>query len=256
MAEQNKYLNKIILGDSREVLKKLDNESIDLVVTSPPYPGATMWSDDDETITEQIERLTELNNTVLELCANKVKNGGVICWNICNVPIAKVKRISPNVEKTVLYAIDELDLSFRGNIIWDKGVYRIPPYPFMRRPVIPNLIHEHILVFFVGDWIPREKNSHLGKNERSWYASNVWRFNAETQDRRHIAPFPIELPFRCISLWSLEGDTVLDPYCGSGSTTVAAKRLNRNYIGIEKDEYSFALSQKRMNQKLLKDFVE
>jgi site-specific DNA-methyltransferase (adenine-specific) len=122
----------------------------------------------------------------------------------------------------------------------------------MRRPVVPNLTHEHILIFFKGDWIPREKTANMDARYKQWVVKGVWRIQTESaKGMNHIAPYPLKLAERCVALWSLEGDTVLDPFMGSGTTAVACKQLQRNFIGFELSQKYVDIANKRLQQDTL-----
>lgn len=168
MYVDNPYENfyKIIEGDCLKALSKLEKNSVDLILTSPPYPGAKMWSLENETIEEQTKRLTNLSLNCLKLCSEVVKENGVICWNVSDIARGNFG-ITITTSLTTVYAIRKLGLLLRGNIIWDKGISYITPPSFMRRPIIPNSCHEHILVFFKGDWKPREKKIKLSPKAKN-----------------------------------------------------------------------------------------
>ena len=118
----------------------------------------------------------------------------------------------------------------------------------MRRPCVPNMTHESILILFKGDWVPREKNTGLSADAKSWLAHGVWKIGTEQAQRiGHQAPFPVELPDRCIQLFSLEYDYVLDPFLGSGTTIIAAHQNGRIGLGIEKLEKYGAVILERLS---------
>ncbi len=237
--------------DCLEGLKLIPDNSIDLVVTSPPYPGASMWSNEGEDIQDNIKRLTKLSLDVLTECNRVIKEGGVIAWNLQDMPYGD-HGIITTTTTTTIYAGQTLGLNLRGNIIWDKGVPHLPAPCFMRRPVVPNLTHEHILIFFKGDWIPREKTANMDARYKQWVAKGVWRIQTESaKGMNHIAPYPLKLAERCVALWSLEGDTVLDPFMGSGTTAVACKQLQRNFIGFELSQKYVDIANKRLQQDTL-----
>lgn len=216
-------------GDAREVLAELPADSFHAVVTSPPYPGADMWKTDAGV-------LCKLGLDVMDACVRPMRDGGVICWQLGDIPNGDHGVITTTTTTTT-HATCQLGLKMRAHIIWDKGSPHLVPPCFMRRPVVPSLGHEHVLVFFKGDWIPRELKSGLGHDKR-WMALSVWRI-ATVRDPHHPAPFPIELARRCMALWSLEGDTVIDPFMGTGTVGVACGMNSRKFIGIELDKAHF-----------------
>jgi DNA modification methylase len=128
----------------------------------------------------------------------------------------------------------------RGEIIWDKsasagtstawGSWRSASNPILRD------VHEYILVFSKGSFqrAKGERASTIGKEDFLEFTKSIWRFPAESAKRvKHPAPFPVELPHRLIQLYTFEGDVVIDPFCGSGSTLVAAKSVGRHYVGFD-----------------------
>jgi len=228
-------------GDCREILSQLELlEPVELVLTSPPYPGADMWN-------KPAAELCELGLDVMGKCVPALKDGGVICWQIGDIPAGNHGVITTTT--TTTHAACQLGLNLRGHIIWDKGSPNLTPPAFMRRPVIPSLCHESVLVLYKGDWIPREEVCGLNGDKR-WMAVCVWKIAPE-RHAEHPAPFPYELARRCINMWSLEGETVLEPFCGTGTTLRAAKDIGRRAIGIEIEERYCEIAAKRLAQEVL-----
>jgi DNA modification methylase len=230
----------------------LEDNSVDLVLTSPPYPGATMWSLPDESIQDNIERLTQLNLDVLRECARVVRENGCIAWNIADIPWGD-HGVIQNTSTITHFAAQELGLKWRNHIIWDKGSSNLPPPAFMRRPAVCGLTHEHIYVWFKGDWVPREKTIDMPQDMKRWCAFSVWKISPK-RDKDHIAPFPYELARRAIQLWSLPGETVLDPFSGSGTVLKVCADLEqigegRDAIGIDIDPKYANLSSFRSESK-------
>jgi len=141
----------------------------------------------------------------------------------------------------------------RGEIIWDKaasagastawGSWMSASNPAMRD------VHEYILVFSKGEMQRRGKGkrSTISREEFLKYTKSVWSFPTESATRvGHPAPFPVELPYRLIQLYTFEGDVVLDPFCGSGTTCVAALMTNRHYIGFDNNEEYVKLARERI----------
>jgi len=139
-----------------------------------------------------------------------------------------------------------LDIGFlmRGEILWNKsssagvstawGSWQSPKNPTLRD------IHEYIMVFSKGSFSrfnSKNKKSTISKKEFLEFTKSIWNFQAESAKRvNHPAPFPVELPYRCIQLFSFRGDVVLDPFVGSGSTSIAALRTERNFIGYDNNQ--------------------
>jgi DNA modification methylase len=223
--------------DCLKLLPQLEKGRVDTVLTSPPYPGAAMWGMEEDV-------LLKLNLSCLEFCLEPLRENGVICWQIADVPNGNHGIITTTTTTTTFAAVN-LGLKIRGQIIWDKASSNLVPLCFMRRPIVPSLTHEMILIFYKGDWVPREKKSGLGKY-KGLMTQSVWRIAAERERDLHVAPFPCELARRCISLWSLEDEVVIDPFMGIGTTGVACIQTGRKFIGIEIEPKYFKIAVKRI----------
>ncbi len=226
----------LINGDCLAVLPMLEAGSVDAVVTSPPYPGADMWSAD-------AGELCELGLDAMTASVPAVRDGGVLVWQLGDIP-AGDHGVITTTTTTTTHATCHLGLKLRGHMIWDKASPNLVPPCFMRRPVVPSLGFEHVLAFYKGGWKPRELASGLGPDKR-WMAISVWRI-ATIRDDVHPAPYPFELARRMVSLWSLEGDVILDPFCGLATTGVACVKTGRAFIGIEIEPRYFTISKQRI----------
>jgi adenine-specific DNA-methyltransferase len=226
-------------GDCLDVLPTLAPGSVDAVVTSPPYPGADMWD-------QPADVICKIGLDAMGACISAIRNGGVICWQIGDIP-AGDHGVITTTTTTTTHAACQLGLKLRSHIIWNKSSPNLTPPCFMRRPVVASLAHEHVLVFFNGDWIPREKHCGLKQSDKTWMALSVWNI-ATIRDKDHPAPFPAELARRCMALWSLEGDCVLDPFMGTGTTGQVAIRADRQFIGIEKEQKYFDIACRRIER--------
>lgn len=209
-----------------------------LVVTSPPYPGAGMWNTDAEgdELTANIDRLRDLGFVVLDLA---LANADVVAWNIADVPVAS-GRIARNTND-VRNHLDAAGLEYR-EIVWDKGIPILPPVGQSRRPVINSITnelvfvatHEPVFIVYPDGWTPREKKSGLVDGQNEWQLRSVWNIApARRSQIGHVAPFPLELAERCIYLYTLAGDHVVDPFAGAGTTLIAAERTGRVATLIE-----------------------
>lgn len=266
MLEELTTSHAIWNSDSRN-MEGTESQSVDLVVTSPPYPMIEMWdqlfSDLDPEVMKAIAELdgakafhlmNEQLNLVWKEVARVVKNGGVVCINIGDATrnLGKSYQLYPS--HTVIsdffrsHGFEELP-----SIIWKKAANS--PNKFLGSGTLPvnayvTLEHEFILIFrknprrkFTGDNEPeRRKESAFFWEERNLWFSDVWENLKGTRQklsmkgaRERSGAFPLELAFRLINMYSIQGDTVLDPFAGTGSAALAAAASCRNSIGYEID---------------------
>jgi DNA modification methylase len=217
---------------SSESMDEIPDCSVHLMVTSPPY-NATKEYDEDLTLDEY--RML-LKSVFLEVY-KKLVPGGRACVNVANLGR------KPYIPLHSYVIRDMLDIGYlmRGEIIWDKASSASPStawgtWQSAANPVLRDT-HEYILVFSKESFSRRkqpEKASTISRDEFLEFTKSVWTFPAESARRiGHPAPFPIELPYRLIQLFTFEGDIVLDPFCGSGTTCLAAIKTGRHYIGYD-----------------------
>ena len=238
-------LNKLYCKSS-ENMDEIPDDSIHLMVTSPPYNVGKEY-DNDLTLDEYLELLT----VVFAQTYKKLVTGGRACINIANIGR------KPYIPLHAMVIEIMLDLGFlmRGEIIWDKsasagGSCAWGSWMSASNPVLRDY-HEYILVFSKESYSKnrsQERKDTIERDEFIQWTKSIWTFPAVNAKKiGHPAPFPIELPHRLINLYSYEGDVVLDPFCGSGTTCIAALQNNRNYIAYDINEEYVKLSQKRIN---------
>ena len=146
----------------------------------------------------------------------------------------------------------------RGEVLWDKGASASSStawgtWLMANNPVLRD-VHEYILIFCKDTFTrrnPQKRKSTITKDEFLEFTKSVWTFAAERARRvGHPAPFPVELPYRLIQLYTFEGDVVLDPFVGAGTTCVAALRTKRNHVSYDIDKRYCQLAEQRIKQYL------
>lgn len=242
------FLDKLIVGDAREVLRRMPKNSVHLMVTSPPYNVGKEY-DEDLTIGEYLEFLEQVLREVYRVLVW----GGRICFNVAD--LGRKPYLPMHVYVTNL--LEEIGFLLRGIIIWYKGDApgaSSTAWGTFASPVNPVLrdVHEYIIVASKGDFSRKPKPGSkitITKEEFIEFTRSVWKFPPESARKiGHPAPFPVELPYRCIQLYTFKGDVVLDPFVGSGTTAVAAVMTGRHYVGIDINEEYIKLAEKRVGE--------
>lgn len=241
----NENLNKLYCSSS-ENMSEIPDSSIHLMLTSPPYNVKKEY-DDDLTL----EEYRKLLQSVFSETYNKLVTGGRACINIANLGR------KPYIPLHSFIIEDMLEIGFymRGEIIWNKassagsstawGSWLSATNPVLRD------IHEYILVFSK-DTFSRQRNNKentISKEDFLSWTKSIWTFPSVSAKRiGHPAPFPEELPHRLIQLYTFEGDVVLDPYCGSGTTCLSALKSGRHYIGYDIEKKYIDLANERITE--------
>ncbi len=233
---------KIYNGDSLEVLPHIRNnygrEIVDLIITSPPYNVGIEYASYDDTV--PYDSYLKWMKEIWTACYDSLRVGGRICVNI---PITKQIPNRCNIYLDLGHILQDIGFKYRDNVIWYKqniskrtawGSWASPSDPYMVNP------YEAVLIFH--KLLKKHKSSGNAKSDitddefKEW-TNSWWQIQPETRlSKKHPAPFPTELPRRLIKFYSYPKDTVLDPFLGSGTTTLVARELGRNGIGIELNE--------------------
>ncbi len=236
-------INTMILGDSQN-MKDLPNNSIHLMVTSPPY---NVRKDYDEDL--NLGEYLNLLESVLKEVWRVLVPGGRAAINIANVG----RKPYIPLHSFVIQIMLKIGYLMRGEIIWDKSASAgvscaWGSFGSASNPVLRD-VHEYILLFSKQSMkLPKNKKQSTIKNDDFvQYSKSIWTFPAESAKKiGHPAPFPIELPKRLIEFYTYQGDVVLDPFMGSGTTAIAALETNRKFVGYEISEDYVELARNRI----------
>ena len=247
MKKEVKTKHKIINGDSRN-MEELSDNSVDLIITSPPYWQLKDYGTDNQIgYNDCYEEYINHLNLVWKESYRVLNNGSRLCVNIGDqfarsVYYGRYKVIPIRTE--IIKFCETIGFDYMGAIIWQKkitsnttgGATLMGSYPFPKNGIL-SIDYEFILIFKkLGNAKKPSKEikekSRMTKEEWKKYFDGHWNFGGVRQDG-HIAMFPEELPKRLIKMFSFVSDTVLDPFLGSGTTSLAARNLNRNSVGYE-----------------------
>jgi site-specific DNA-methyltransferase (adenine-specific) len=240
-------------GDCLEVMDKLIDEGVevDLTVTSPPYDDLRDYNSvvDFNKVARKLYRIT--------------KEGGIVVWNV-NDKIINGSKSLTSFKQAIMFA--EVGFNVNDVMIWEKT----NPMPQVKQPRYRQ-VFEYMFIFSKGKpktFSPEmvdcktsgqkynstvkkitknnkrvKKSFKINKKKKN---SNIWKFAVAQNKTNHTAVFPLELPLRHIKSWSNKSHTVLDPFMGSGTTGIACKELDRNFIGIELDKKYFNIAKDRI----------
>lgn len=254
-----------IMFQSAGDMEFLASESVDLVVTSPPYPMIEMWdeifSSQDSRIAEALtaadgreafELMHRLLDPVWKECHRIIKPGGFVCINIGDATrtIGGTFRLYTNHAR-IIRSCESAGFQSLPAVLWRKQTNA--PNKFMGSGMLPSgayvtLEHEYILIFrkggkreFSTEEKERRRHSAFFWEERNIWFSDLWDFKGTGQQlgagdtRKRSGAFPFELAFRLLNMYSMQGDMVVDPFVGTGTTIIAAMAAGRNSLGIEID---------------------
>lgn len=235
---KNKIFNK-----SSENMEELENNCVSLTVTSPPY---NIGKDSDLDLTD--EEYWNLMEKVFKETYRVTESGGRVVVNVANLGRKPYIPFSKYFTELLI----NIGFIMRGEIIWQKSKGANANFAWgswlsASNPVIRD-IHEYCLVFSKDSLKKSTKGeSSLEKEEFMESTLSIWNINpARAKKIGHPAPFPIELPQKFINLYTFKDDLILDPFLGSGTTAIAAKNLERNFVGYEIEKEYIEIANNRL----------
>lgn len=222
-------------------------EFIDLIVTSPPYNVGIDYDSNDDTIS--YEDYLDFSREWIQNCYEWSKPHARM---LLNIPLDKNKGGHRSVGADLTRIAQAADWKYHATIVWNEGnISRRTAWGSWLSASAPYVIApvELIVILYKDSWKKQlgSKESDVSRDEFMAWTNGLWTFNGESKKRvGHPAPFPRELPYRCIKLFSYVGDVVFDPFLGSGTTLIEAQNNNRFGVGVEIDTGYCELAQKRI----------
>lgn len=232
-----------IFTQSAESMHQLPDGSVALMVTSPPY---NVGKDYDEDLS--LDEYLGLLERVLSETYRVLEAGGRVAVNVANVGRKPYLPLNHHVARLLA----ELGFLMRGEVIWQKaksagGSTAWGSWQSAKNPTLRD-VHEYVLIACKESFRRlRKGRDTIARDEFLDATISVWEIQPESARRvGHPAPFPVELPRRLIELYTFEGDLVLDPFMGAGSTAIAASSVGRHYVGYEINPEYVALAEQRL----------
>lgn len=236
---------KIVKGDFIKT-KKIKASSVDLIITSPPYNVDIKYNSNKDDLSH--EEYLNFTKDWLKKAFQLAKEDGRLCLNIA---LDKNKGGQQSVYSDILQVAKKIGWKYHSTIIWNEGnisrrtawgSYLSASAPYVIAPV------EVIVILYKNKWKKERKgDSTIKRDEFIGWTNGVWTFNGASKKKvGHPAPFPVELPKRCIKLFSYKDDIILDPFLGSGSTLIACALEGRNGIGVDIDNKYCNLAKNRL----------
>jgi len=247
---QKPFLNKnqiTIHNDDILKTKAIWPATIDLLITSPPYGVDIKYAEYDDNI--PYEKYLEFTEKWLSKCFHLAKSDGRFCLNI---PLDKNRGGQQSVYADIVDIAKKVGWRYHSTVVWNEqnisrrtawGSWLSASAPYVIAPV------EMIAILYKERWEKQAKGkSDISREDFMEWTNGVWNFNGESRKVGHPAPFPVELPKRCVKLFSYVGDTVLDPFMGSGSTLIACFQTGRTGLGVDISEKYCELAVQRLTE--------
>lgn len=238
--------NIIILNTDFLGTKSINEASIDLIVTSPPYNVDIKYNTFDDKLTYDV--YLRFTRDWMKKCYSLLKDDGRFCLNI---PLDKNKGGQQSVYADMVTIAKKVGFAYHSTVVWNEqnisrrtawGSWLSASAPYVIAPV------EMIVILYKNHWKKQSKGkSDTTRDEFLEWTSGVWEFSGESKRKiGHPSPFPVQLPRRCIKLFSYVGDTVLDPFLGSGTTLIACLQTDRKGYGIDIDAKYCDIAKQRL----------
>jgi modification methylase len=262
--KENLTTHRLVQGDARD-LSFLQDESIHLVVTSPPYWNLKQYNDNQDQlghILDYEQFLTELTKVWRECFRVIVPGGRLVCvvGDVCLSRKKHGRHVVVPLHADICVACRKIGFDNLNPIIWNKisnANYEVQNgSKFLGKPYEPNAIIKNDIEFILMQRKPggyrkptntqRDKSRIEKKDYDKWFQQS-WNITGAST-KNHPAPFPIELACRLVRMFSFFGDTVLDPFCGTGTTMIAAMKCDRNSIGVEIDSEYCRMATERIKK--------
>ncbi|MCK4348989.1 MAG: site-specific DNA-methyltransferase [Thermoplasmatales archaeon] len=259
--------HRLIVGDSRD-MSFIDDESIHLVVTSPPYWNLKRYNENQNQLGHVSDYETFLGELekVFKGCFRVLTPGGRVVCVVGDVCLSRRQngrhRVMP-LHSDISVLCRKIGFDNLNPIIWYKIAnitYEINNgSKFLGKPYQPNAIIKNDIEFILMQRKPggyrtpttmQKEKSKISKKEFNEWFQQMWKITGEST-KQHPAPFPLELAYRLVRMFSFYDDTVLDPFCGTGTTNLAALRCSRNSIGIDIDPSYIKLAEKKLRKELV-----
>ena len=237
-------------GDSLNT-NLFDKEFIDITVTSPPYNVGIEYGSNNDELT--YEHYLDFSHKWLHNCYSWTKPQGRL---LLNIPLDKNKGGNRSVGADLTTTAKQIGWKYHSTIVWNEGnISRRTAWGSWKSASAPYVIApvELIVVLYKDEWkkTTGSKISDVTRDEFMTWTNGMWTFNGESKKRvGHPAPFPRQLPHRCIKLFSYVNDVVFDPFCGSGTTLIEALLNKRRAVGVEIDKDYCNLAKKRISAEI------